>query len=389
MILFNRLFKIDKLKITFFLLKIFLCLILSNSVISQSTDSVRYGALPGISYNSDNGINASIELQRFNYSDSIKPFKNFSKYRASYSGIGAYALSAYHDEVQTFGTDKRSAIDFLVSQNYGNYFPGYTVDGDFSKERFDTTSFYQFNSFLLNIGVATRVPISAISGINRTDIKVSLRVVHEKPFDLEPNSFMDSNRPKGWDGSTYTFLELGYLKENRDNEFRSKNGNLVALSFKASVPVLSNSVIGQIYSEFRVFKEVTKVETLPEVVLAQRFLLNQTIGDIPYWFAPSLGGGGSTRGYIYRRFVGKGVLQSNTEIRSWLFKLPWLESQVGISAFTDNGIVYDSSFKDYQRASTIGFGGFMSVFNRDFILKYEMGFSKEGAGVYVGSGFSF
>lgn len=375
-----------KIKVFLIFIITFLC---SVSALCQKTDSVKYGFLPGFSYNSDNGINIYLELQRFVYNKEDLPFQSFGKYWFNYSGIGAYTLSLYHDEVQTFGTDKRSAIDFLVSQNYGNYFPGYTVDGSFSKERFDTTSYYQFNSFLLNIGVSTRVPISAISGINRTDVKVSLRVVHEKPFDLEANSFMATSRPKGWDGSTYTFLELGYLKENRDNEFRSKNGNLFVISFKASVPVLSNSVIGQVYSEFRVFKEVTKVETLPEVVIAQRFLLNQTIGDIPYWFAPSLGGSGSIRGYIYRRFVGKGVFQSNTEIRTWLFKLPWLKSQVGVSVFTDNGIVYDSSFKDYQRASTIGFGGFMSVFNRDFILKYEMGFSKEGAGVYVGSGFSF
>lgn len=330
-----------------------------------------------------------MDLQRFDYSDAIVPFKSYGKYRVSYRGVGAYTFSMFRDQVQTFNTDKRSSFDLLVNQNYGNYFPGYTVNGDFSKERFDTTSFYQFNSFLLNIGVTTRVPISIIEGLKRTDIKVGLRIVHEKPFDLEPNSFMDTNRPKGWDGSTYTFLELGYIKENRDNEFRSKNGNLIALSFKTSIPLLSSSLIGQVYNEFRVFRQLTKGENFPEVVFAQRFLMNQTIGNIPYWFAPSLGGSGSVRGYIYRRFVGKGVLQSNTEIRSWLFKLPWLESQVGISAFTDNAVVYDSSFKDYQRASTIGFGGFMSVFNRDFILKYEMGFSKEGVGVYIGSGFSF
>jgi hypothetical protein len=87
--------------------------------------------------------------------------------------------------------------------------------------------------------------------------------------------------------------------------------------------------------------------------------------------------------------VGKGLVQSNTEIRTWLFKLPWLEARVGVSGFIDNGIVYDGAFRDYQRASTIGFGGFTSLFNKDFILKYEMGFSKEGTGVYVGSGFSF
>ena len=361
----------------------------SSSVKGQSADSVRYGFLPGFSYNTDNGINIYLELQRFVYNKDILPHKSFGKYWFNYSGIGAYTFSLYRDQVRTFNTDKRSSFDVLVSQNFGNYFPGYTVDGGFSKERFDTTSFYQFDSFLLNVGAETRVPLSKIIGIARTDVKLGLRMVYEKPFDLVPGSFMETNRPNGWDGSAYTFVEVGYIKENRDHEFRSKNGYLIGLGIKSSVPFLSSSVVGQVFSELRVFNQFTKTGTFPEVVFAQRFLVNQTIGDIPYWFAPSLGGAGSARGYIYRRFVGRGLVQSNTEIRTWLFKLPWLESQFGVSAFTDNGIIYDASFKDYQTASTVGFGGFMSIFNRDFILKYEMGFSKEGVGVYIGSGFSF
>ena len=376
----------DTTKIILCSLTVFLS---SNSVVSQSPDSVRYGFIPGFSYNSDNGINIYLELQRFVYHKEIQPFQSFGKYWFNYSGIGAYTLSLYHDEVRTFGTDKRSSFDLLTSQNYGNYFPGYTVDGGFSKERFDTTSFYQFDSFLLNIGVETRIPLSAIIDIRRTDIKIGLRVVHERPFDLISGSFMETNRPKGWEGSTYSFLEIGYLKENRDDEFSSKSGSLFSLGLKTSVPGISSSWIGQIFSEFRAFKQFTNPGKIPEIVFAQRFLVNHTIGDIPYWFAPSLGGAGSARGYIYRRFVGKGLVQSNTEIRTWLFKLPWLEARLGVSGFIDNGIVYDGAFRDYQRASTIGFGGFTSLFNKDFILKYEMGFSKEGTGVYVGSGFSF
>ena len=164
----------DTTKIILCSLTVFLS---SNSVVSQSPDSVRYGFLPGFSYNTDNGINIYLELQRFVYNKEIQPFQSFGKYWFNYSGIGAYTLSLYHDEVRTFGTDKRSSFDLLTSQNYGNYFPGYTVDGGFSKERFDTTSFYHFNSFLLNIGVETRIPLSAIIDIRRTDIKIGLRVV--------------------------------------------------------------------------------------------------------------------------------------------------------------------------------------------------------------------
>jgi len=350
---------------------------------------VRYGFLPGFSYDSDNGVNISVDLQRFNYGEGVQPFKNYGRYRASYRGIGAYTFSAYRDQLKTFGTDKRSSLDVFISQNFGNYFPGYTVDGGFSKDRFDTTSYYQFDSFLLNIGVETRVPLSAIIGIKRTDIKVGLRVVHEKPFDLQNNSYMFDERPEGWDGSTYTFVELGYIKENRDNEFRSQNGYLTSFSLKTSLPGLSSGVIGQVFSELRVYRELTSSESTPEIIFAQRFLVNQTIGDIPYWFAPSLGGGGNVRGFIYRRFVGKGSIQSNSELRAWLLNLPWWESRIGVSAFIDNGIVYDHSFSDAQRAITFGFGGFMSIFSKDNILKYEMGFSKEGIGVYLGSGFSF
>jgi hypothetical protein len=54
-------------------------------------------------------------------------------------------------------------------------------------------------------------------------------------------------------------------------------------------------------------------------------------------------------------------MQSNTELRSWLIKLPWFESRLGINLFWDNGVVYDRSLKNWQRASTVGFGGFMSI----------------------------
>lgn len=356
---------------------------------AQEADSIKYGFLPGFSYNSDNGVNIYLELQRFVYNEEILPFKSFGKYWFNYSGIGAYTFSMYRDQVQTFGTDKRSSFDLLVSQNYGNYFPGYTVNENFSKEKFDTTSYYQFDSFLLNIGVETRVPISDIIGIKRTDIKLGLRVVYEKPFGVADTAYLNDFRPVGWQGSTYSFLELGYIKERRDNEFRSQNGYLASVSFKTSLPFISETTIGQLYSEFRWFREITKREQTPQIVFAQRFLINQTFGDIPYWFAPSLGGGGSLRGYIYRRFVGNGVVQSNTELRSWLVKLPWFESRLGFNLFWDNGAVYDKSLKNWQKASTVGFGGFMSLFSQDYILKYEMGFSKEGIGIYVGSGFSF
>lgn len=369
-----------------FILFLFTCI----EAHSQSQDSVRYGFLPSFAYDSDNGIYVAMDVQRFNYGDgSLQPYQTFGKYSVSYTGNGAYTLSASRDHVRTFGTDKRTAADVYISQNYGNYFPGYTTEGDFSQERFDTTSYYQFNSFLLNVGTETRIPITEIIGLKRTDVKIGFRVVHEKPFDLEPTSFMHINRPTGWDGSTYSLLELAYLKEGRDNEFRPRNGYTFVLGLKSALPVISANMMGLIYSDVKFFHEISRKKEVPSLVFAQKVTLHHTLGDIPYWFAPSLGGSPSLRGFIYRRFVGNGSAQSSTELRSWLLKLPWLESQVGMSAFMDNGVVFNGSFGDIQGGTTFGFGGFMSIFSRDYILKYEMGFSEEGVGVYIGSGFAF
>ncbi len=357
---------------------------------SQSQDSVRYGFLPSFAYDSDNGIYAAMDIQRFNYGDgTLKPYQTFGKYRVSYTGNGAYTLSGSRDHVRTFGTDKRSSVDAYISQNYGNYFPGYTTQGNFSKERFDTTSYYQFNSFLLNVGAETRIPITEIVGLKRTDVKIGFRVVHEKPFDLEPMSFMNTSRPTGWNGSTYSLFELAYIKERRDSEFRPQNGYTFVAGLKTALPVISTNMMGLVYSDIKFFHEITRSNEVPSLVFAQKFTVHHTLGEIPYWFAPSLGGSPSLRGFIYRRFVGKGSAQSSTELRSWLLKLPWLESQVGVSTFMDNGMVFDGSFENAQGGTTFGFGGFMSIFSRDYILKYEMGFSREGVGVSIGSGFAF
>jgi hypothetical protein len=361
----------------------------TNVSVAQSQDSVRYGFFPSFSYDSDNGINISIDLQRFDYSDGIQPFNNYSKYRLSYKGIGAYTFSYYRDQVQTFGTDKRSAFDLLINQNYGNYFTGYTLDGEFNRDRFDNSDYYQFDSFLLNIGAETRLPITAVEGVRRTDIKIGLRVVHEKPFDHQTNSYMTEVQPIGWNGSAYTFAEVGYIKEARDNEFRSQQGYLFTHSFKTSIPGLSETWIGQLYTDLRMFKQFTEEGAMPEVILGQRLLNNYTMGEIPYWFAPFLGGNGALRGFMYRRFVGEASILSITELRTWLFELPWLDSDVGFNLFVDNGAVYKRDFSDWTGGTSYGFGGFMSIFSRDFILKYEMGFSEDGAAVYLGSGFSF
>ena len=360
-----------------------------SSVYAQAPDSVRYGLLPSLSFNSDTRINVAFDLLRFNYGQGQVPFKNFGTYRVSYNGLGAFSAGFQVDQVRTFGTDIRSFTDGLVIRNDGNYFLGNTLDQPFSRALFDTTSFYQFRSFLLNLGVSTRIPIGDVEGIKRTDIKIGARVVHEQPFDLESNSFFAVNRPTGVDGATISFLETAYIVERRDSEFRARTGYYGEIGLKLGLPVISTQTIAALYGDLRLYQKIIDKGDVPQISFAQRIRFDHTFGDLPYWFTPSLGGAGGLRGFIWRRFSADNAFLSITEIRTWLVKLPIRDIRLGLNGFIDAGSVYNRSFTDWDPRVTYGFGGFLSSRNRDFILKYEIGFSEEGSAIYIGTGYSF
>jgi outer membrane protein assembly factor BamA len=361
----------------------------AQPLLAQPADSVRYGLLPGFAYDSDNGLNIAIDAHRFNYGQKQVPFKSLSRYRMSYRSIGALTLSFSHEQVRTFDTDLRSSFDGLIARNYGAIHLGRTLRGDFDRERFDTTTYYSFNSDLINIGFSTRLPLGAIVGMRRTDVKVGLRLVHESPFDLEADGFMATERPTGWDGSTYVLAETGGVWEQRDSEFLPGNGTYAAWTVKSSVPGLSHTLMGQISGDVRLYRRLTPLGAPIHLVFAQRISADHVVGDEPYWFVPNLGGTNGLRGYLWKRFSGDGIVHSQTELRSWLPVLPWYDIRLGLNGFVDAGSAYDKGFTLWEPTATAGFGVLVSILNPDFFIKYEMGFSKEGAGVYLGSGYAF
>ena len=116
------------------------------------------------------------------------------------------------------------------------------------------------------------------------------------------------------------------------------------------------------------------------------------MGDTPYWFMPYLGDGSTLRGYMYRRFSSDNSLSYSVELRSWLLKIPFKNIELGVNLFADGGRVFtnenwDSIFNEHKL--TLGFGGVMSIFTPDYILKYDIGFSDDGIGIYLGTGYSF
>ena len=123
------------------------------------------------------------------------------------------------------------------------------------------------------------------------------------------------------------------------------------------------------------------------VVLAARGLVQQISGsDLPVWELSSLGGGApqsAMRGYVLNRFLDKGKFLACGEVRLPVWK------RVGAVVFAEAGLVWPSwkaiSFR--RTAFDAGFGLRYRLSN--FVARGDIGFSREGAGVYFNFGHLF
>ncbi|MBO6535988.1 MAG: hypothetical protein JJ966_07160 [Balneolaceae bacterium] len=376
--------------------KVFFSLILVFTFIGsvQAQDSTRtgikYGFLPLLSFNTDDGVYLGGEVQIYDYG-AMLPFDSYTRVNATYRTNGAFGLYMYRDQVRTFGTDVRTGMDVLLSQNFGNYFFGDTEEIEFSQARFDTSKFYSFKSFRAASGISTRFPISFGEGISRFDLKTGLILVYESPWDLAEGSFMQQQKFTGYDGAFLSLMELGLVLERRNNEFVAQRGYKIDVGTKVAPPLISTNVTAENYFIFVGFLPVLEYKGR-SLTLASKFALKNTVGDTPYWFLPSLSGSDNIRGVYYRRFSSDNAISYSLEARTWLIPIKYKNINLGLNFFIDGGRVFKND--DWggilsDHIHSLGLGGVMSIFTPDFILKYEMGFSEIGTGVYLGTGYSF
>ena len=349
---------------------------------------VKYGFLPQLSYNSDFGVFMGGEVTRYDYKG-LQPFRNLTFVRAVYKTNGAFALNIKREEVETFGTDLRTTFETYIVQDFNNFYFGDTEKLGFDQARFDSTEFYNFNSFGIDFGVNTRIPLRFEEGISRIDVKTGIKFIHESPLDNPEDSFINSTNIEGSNGATLTLLSAGLVVERRDSEFRAGRGYLIDIGFNVAPPLISTHTTMKNYMEMKAFIPIMK--KIP-TTLATRVDLRNTIGEVPYWFKPSLSGSGRMRGYMFRSNVSDNAFSYSVELRTWLFKIPFKNIELGGTAFVDGGRVFTNQnwvnmFSDHK--VSLGLGGVMSIFTPDFILKYEMAFSDDGIGIVLGSGYSF
>lgn len=121
--------------------------------------------------------------------------------------------------------------------------------------------------------------------------------------------------------------------------------------------------------------------------VACRMLIQKISGDeIPVFELPVLGGGSeynALRGYRMNRFRDKGKLLFNLEYRFPIWK------RLGGNVFLDAGSVWPRLDKIRLKKFVGNIGWGIRYYLQNFVVRFDMGFSQEGTGVYFNFGHVF
>ena len=207
------------------------------------------------------------------------------------------------------------------------------------------------------------------------------------------------------DGVTATYLTLGLRYDTRDSQHQPYGGWRVGVVADVT-PWQSDGSVGAVLTAygsvaFRVpplFHSGgdAQEENPPTDTIALGFQVDTTVGDLPFYDLPSLGGASTLRGYIANRFTDNSAWHAVAEYRFWviprgvrLTRTIRIE-RIGLAVFGELGTVAASlgDLPDARVHASYGVGLRISL-ERLAVFRVDLGFSDEGTNLSVAFGLPF
>ncbi|HET6527718.1 MAG TPA: BamA/TamA family outer membrane protein [Balneolaceae bacterium] len=355
--------------------------------VSVTPDSVVHAFVPLFGYSSSTGLILGGLYNRFDYTENIRPFNSYLEVSALASFKGYVKVEGKYERTQTFGRKIRSAFNVFFRRYLTNNFFGIGNNTSFSKSRWKN-EYYYFESVSLGFNYQSRKLIYSDAG-SQLDLLFGAGIEYQIPYVRKRPSSFARLMPKGSKGGWVNYLKGGLIWENRDNEFDPRHGNYAEFEVRFAPEFISTYALTTLRLELRQYFYL-----FDWVTVANRFEARHAMGEVPYWEKPTLGDDLTLRGYPLNRFRGNSSIAYTLELRTWLIKFPdFYNLKFGGQLFTDVGRVFtdQSDFADLFEGykQTFGFGGAMSVFSPDLILRGDVGFSEDMTQIYVGVGYLF
>ncbi len=235
------------------------------------------------------------------------------------------------------------------------------------------------------------VSMSTGLGLERTDVDPRGR----KAF------YLDQGTPNGVKDGFTGFISLTLEWDSRDDEVVPSSGAFHEWSYESS----RNSVIGLFFEEINfqryTFTDMRYTSYSPRLSFAHRAVFEVLAGEIPLYAygkiggsrrVKGLGGNQSLRGFDTQRFTDDVRFFSNFEARYQLHSM-WFFGQYlewyGVS-YLDTGRVWpdleDVGISNMHWSSG---GGLRLSWDRDFVIRFGVGYSSEQVDTFMALGSSF
>jgi hypothetical protein len=207
------------------------------------------------------------------------------------------------------------------------------------------------------------------------------------------------------DGQSAMYATAGLRYDTRDSQHQPYGGWRVGLVADAA-PWQSDGSLGAVLTGYGsvVFRVPPllhsggdlREENPPTDTVALGFHVDTTVGDLPFYDLPSLGGASTLRGYIANRFTDDSAWHAVAEYRFWViprgFRLTRAirVERVGLALFGELGTVAPSLDDLPQARIHASYGvGLRISLERVATFRADLGFSDEGTNLTVAFGLSF
>ncbi len=275
--------------------------------------------------------------------------------------------------------NRKFGLSFDAKAEYDKYLKyDYYGLGPASSKDNKTVFTHETKSIQLTLG-------HGFSPVFALDFSYVLRWLNYEDFQSGP--FLDQLRQFGKQWVPYASLVLRYDTSNSQIHPTRGIRLLLQNDLTAGGDARYDRVTAEVRKYWSVFGDVD--------VFAARAMIQYVDGSkIPFFDYSSLGGGNemtAMRAFSLNRFLDKGKILTNFEYRFpivWHADLP-LGIKLGGNLFVDAGTVWPSFDKIDLGRLAVDYGAGLRIYLPDFVVRVDVGFGKEGMGLYFNFGHIF